>query len=79
VIAPTFEEFATVIQRVFGQSSLEINPETRSTDVPGWDSLSHVMLILELQNEFGASIQPDETTELPSVGALYGFLTERLS
>lgn len=76
---PTFEQLVATIRHVFEQPDLPIDAGTRSVDVPGWDSLSHVILILELQTTFGADIQPDETLELKDVGALYDLLLTKIS
>jgi acyl carrier protein len=79
VIRPDFDDLVAVIRRVFDQDDLPIFVSTRSVDVPGWDSLSHVILILELQTVFNADIQPDETLDLPDVGALYDLLIAKIA
>ena len=35
-------------------------------DVPQWDSLSHIKLVMELESEFGISIGPDDIPALYS-------------
>jgi acyl carrier protein len=73
----SFSELAKVMQGVFNQHHIVITPETTSSDVPGWDSLSHVTLMLEIESVFGVTITPFEAAELPNVGALYELLEER--
>jgi acyl carrier protein len=74
---PTFEQFANVMKRVFDRHDGTITRETRSIDVVGWDSLSHVMLILELQSEFEVNVDPQETVVLSDVGGLFDFIALR--
>jgi acyl carrier protein len=43
---------------------------TNSSDVDGWDSLSHSLLILGVEDEFGVDLPLDKTFELKDVGEL---------
>jgi acyl carrier protein len=46
-------------------------------NVPGWDSMAHVGLILALQKEFGVSIPPIDALELTSVKNIIQYITNR--
>ena len=46
-------------------------------NVPGWDSMAHVGLILALQKEFGVSISPADAIELTSVKNIIRYLSDR--
>jgi hypothetical protein len=78
VTKPDFEQFVDVIRRVFKQPDVTITRASKSTQVPGWNSLSHVMLILELQSEFDSDIEPGETLMLKDVGALYDMTVQKI-
>lgn len=43
---------------------------TSSADVDGWDSLSHSLFILGVEDEFGIDLPLDRTFELQNVGEL---------
>jgi len=53
-----------VFQRVFRREFSGSNAAV--ADVPGWDSLTHIKLVMELEREFGISIEPDEIPPLYS-------------
>ena len=53
-----------VFQRVFRREFDGSNAAV--ADVPGWDSLTHIKLVMELEREFGISIEPDEIPPLYS-------------
>jgi len=76
---PSFSDLIKVMQATFNQQHLVITRETTSSDVPGWDSLAHVTLMLEIESAFGVTLSPFETAELPDVGALFDLLVERSS
>lgn len=76
---PTIEGLAEIMRRVFGNSALTIEASTSAASVPGWDSLSHVVLMIEIDAVYGVFLQPSETAKLPHVGALLKMLQGRMS
>jgi acyl carrier protein len=46
-------------------------------NVPGWDSMAHVGLILALQKEFAISIPPADALELTSVSNIIKYLVNQ--
>ena len=76
---PTLDGLTEIMRKVFGNSDLVVKSETVAVQVPGWDSLSHVVLMLEIEGKYGVLLQPAETAELPNVGALLDLLRQRLS
>jgi acyl carrier protein len=67
------------VEAIFRQSfEIEKFTEDLSIDnVPGWDSMAHVGLILALQKEFGVTITPAEAIELTNVKNIIQFLSKR--
>jgi acyl carrier protein len=58
-----------VIRETFDDDSIEIDRATVAEDVSGWDSLSHTILMLAIEEAFGVELPPD-TKGFPNVGAL---------
>jgi citrate synthase len=59
--------------------SLKIAPEDVTDDLaygslPGWDSLAHVSLMLQLEAEYDVEIDEDVMVELTSVAAIRDFV-----
>ena len=67
------------LEIIFRQSfEIEQFTEVLSIDnVPGWDSMAHVGLILALQKEFAISIPPADAIELTSVRNIIQYLDSR--
>lgn len=70
---------SSVMIRVFHlPAGTRITRATTSNDVPGWDSLSHAMLILDVEEAFGVDLPLDRTYALADVGALADLVCETL-
>jgi len=74
-----FDQTASVIRAHFRvDDRTHIGPETSSEDLPGWDSLSHTLLILAVEERFGIELPPDRTFDLENVGALVALIGQTL-
>ena len=51
---------AAAIAENFGVNVTEITPESSAGDLPGWDSVGHITLILSIEEEFGIRFPADE-------------------
>jgi len=70
---------AQVMTRVFHLSDgSTISRSTTASDVKGWDSLSHAMLVLEVEQEFGVDLPLDRTYALANAGELADLVRETL-
>ncbi len=68
-----------VMARVFHlRQDTGISRATTSSDVKGWDSLSHALLILNVEEEFGIDLPLDRTYALANVGELVDLICETL-
>ena len=68
------ERIKRVIARTFDVPLSEISDEAEINSVPNWDSLGHMLLMLELEAEFGVSISTDDMTNLLSLDLLDRYL-----
>lgn len=48
-------------------------------DVPAWDSVQHLNLILVLEDRFGIAFEPEEIGTAESIGALADVIARKLS
>jgi acyl carrier protein len=56
-----------LIATIFEVPVDQVTPETSYTEVEKWDSMGHLMLILEVEQEFGVTLDPDQTENMTSV------------
>jgi acyl carrier protein len=55
---------------VFDDDNISITPEMTANDIDGWDSLSHVNLIVAIENRFNSRFSQKELLTLKNVGDL---------
>ena len=59
-----------VFRDVFDDDALVVGMSSTASDVEGWDSLSHVRLMLHLEREFKIKFTASEIGRLKTVGDL---------
>jgi len=57
----------------------EINSESSPDNIPAWESLSHINLVLALEAEFEIKLSPEDVLEMLSVGLIQTILIEKVS
>jgi acyl carrier protein len=62
------EQIISVFQRVFDESV--ITDDMSQDNYQNWDSMHHFQLIVELEQEFGISFDPDDISEMKSITAI---------
>jgi acyl carrier protein len=65
------------VSRTFEVDKTRVNWETNSENTPGWDSVGHLNLILEVEEAFGVHFSSEEIPILTSVGRLQEALNAR--
>jgi acyl carrier protein len=67
---PISERLRDVICAELGLESYPLNMDTLATQVPGWDSLAHVRVLVAVEEAFGIRIKSMEAIRLRNVGDL---------
>jgi acyl carrier protein len=75
----TMEKLNDLFRRVFNNDSIELTPQTTANDVDGWDSLSHMNLILAIEVEFQIEFTQKEAFGFQNVGELATFINQKLA
>lgn len=66
----TFLQVQTIFRKFFNDPSIEISELTTTEDIEGWDSLTHLELINEIENHFKIQFSLSEIIEFKNVGEL---------
>jgi acyl carrier protein len=72
----TLPSLAKVIGKQFRTDPASIGPETTAFDVNGWDSLSHTLLLLEIEKTFGVRIDMRAAFQPANVGELLALIKQ---
>lgn len=71
------EKLTPVFRTVLNHSTLELTDELSANDVDNWDSLSHMLLISEIEKEFDIKFKLKELNKMKNVGDLISIITSK--
>jgi acyl carrier protein len=66
-----------IFRNVFDDETLIVHPEMTAKDVDRWDSLSHIDMILLVEEAFEIRIQTRELADMMNVGDLIRLIRTR--
>ena len=69
-----YARLTEIFRDVFDDEEIVLRPDTTAKDIPEWDSLSHVRLVLTVQHKFSA----DQTSNLKIVGEFVSLIATRV-
>lgn len=70
------QQSAVIIRDTIQCGPVSISRATRAMDVRGWDSLSHTMILMNLEDGFGVELPMDRVLRLGTVGDLVDLIAE---
>ncbi|MFY9560036.1 MAG: acyl carrier protein [Terriglobales bacterium] len=73
------DELKTVILGALKLDEWEIADSTAAAEVPGWDSLSHVNVVLAVEKYFGIRFRNVEVLRLKNIGDLQRLVDSKLA
>jgi acyl carrier protein len=71
-----YARMTEIFQDVFDEDSIEVT-ELSAKDVDGWDSLTHIRLILTVEKEFKIKFTTSEIGKFENVGDLVTLIKSR--
>ena len=72
------EELKKVILEALKLEDFDFNDETRAPQVPGWDSLNHVNVIVSVEKHYKIRFKNLEVLRLKNVGDLQKLVNSKL-
>ena len=73
-----FEKLTVIFRTSFNDSELVLNDEMSANDVDDWDSLTHMLMISEVESQFGIRFKLKELNQLKTVGDMANILEDKL-
>jgi len=68
-----------VFQDIFDDPNLQITESMTAADVDGWDSLTHIDLIVQVEKEFNIKLSTGAIRELKDVGNFIALICAKTS
>ena len=72
-----YERLSSVFRDVFDDESIVVSSQLTASDVPGWDSLTNIRLILTVEKTFGIQFSASEIGKLQNVGDLVSLVRSK--
>lgn len=70
-----YERLSGVFEDVF-EEEITLSDSTTSADVPGWDSISHITLLVCIEQEFGIKLPMKDVVHLRNVGDMVSLISQ---
>lgn len=72
------EKLTGIFRSVFGNQSLVLERELTAKDVDNWDSLTHMILIAEIEEEFSIKFKLKDLNKMKNVGDMIDIIASKL-
>jgi acyl carrier protein len=64
------EKLTTIFRQVFDDEAIVLNEHMTANDISSWDSLSHMLMINQVEDAFSIKFSLREINKLKNVGTL---------
>lgn len=75
--AQIYARLTEIFEDVFDEDSITVTAATSAEDVDGWDSLTHIRLILTVEKAFKIKFSTSEIGKMENVGDLVKLIKAR--
>ena len=72
-----YAQLGKIFQDVFDEDAITVTPELSAKDVDGWDSVTHIRLMLTVERAFKIKFSAPEIGKLANVGDLVTLIKGR--
>jgi acyl carrier protein len=76
-VSDIYARLTEIIQDIFDDDSVTATPALTAKDVDGWDSLTHIRLMLTVEKTFKVKFSTSEIGEMETVGDLVMIIRAR--
>jgi acyl carrier protein len=73
------ERIRPIFRDVLDLPSFDVMPSDNASTVEGWDSLAHINLVTNIEQEFGIRFALGELAELKNVGEMIDLILKKLA
>ncbi len=70
-------ELISIMSEIFETNLKEFDGDIKQENIENWDSLSHLTLVVELEEFFSVSFEPDEISEMNSIQKIQNILQKK--
>ena len=68
-----------IFKNIFDNEDLQINEKSNSNNVDGWDSLNHILLVVEIEKKLNIRFSSNEISSFDNVGEMCEAISKKLN
>jgi acyl carrier protein len=72
-----YVQLSKIFEDLFDEEFIKVTPELSAKDVDGWDSLTHIRLLLTIEKAFKVKFSTSDIGKLKNVGDLVKLIKAR--
>lgn len=72
------EKIKTILNSILNHDNFDMNDELSAKDVDGWDSLTHMFIITEIESTFKIRFKLKELNKLNNLGNLIELVKQKI-
>lgn len=72
------EKLTSIFREIFNDNNIILSDDMTAADVDNWDSLTHMLMITKVEEEFGIKFKLKELNKLKMVGDLLSVIESKL-
>lgn len=72
------DSLTPIFRKVFNNATLKLSDGLTANEVENWDSLSHMILITEIESEFAIKFKLKELNKMKNVGDMIDIIMSKL-
>jgi len=71
-------KLTNIFKEIFNDNNIILNNEMTAKDIDNWDSLTHMLLITKIEEDFSIKFKLKELNDLNNVGNLIKIIDEKV-
>ncbi|HTV39353.1 MAG TPA: acyl carrier protein [Candidatus Sulfotelmatobacter sp.] len=75
----TWQDLTNIFRSTLDDEALTLSESTTAKDVSGWDSITHVLLVVAVEKHFKIKLTAGEIQKLQNVGELVALIRAKKS
>ena len=75
--AKLLDEIQQVVQQVLPRNTVQLSERSSAKDIPGWDSLSHMVLMAAIEKHFELKFSFMEMINMTDIGSMMDCILEK--
>lgn len=76
-ITTVYGRLTPIFHEVFDDDTISLHPDMTAAEVPAWDSLSNIRLVVAVEEEFKIQFTTGEVAGLKNVGEFVSVIQQR--